>query len=106
MFKKGNIVLVDFNPVVGHEQGNFRPALVMNNLPLPGNVNIVMPITTKPKQYPFEVKLDERTKTQGVVLPFQIRTIDLYKRKAKVIEQMPDDIVELCCDYLKRTMEY
>ena len=40
MFKKGNIVLVDFNPVVGHEQGNFRLALVMNNLSFPGNVNI------------------------------------------------------------------
>lgn len=105
-FKKGDIVRVNFNPTKGHEQGNFRPALVINNLPLPGNVNIVMPITSKTKQYPFEVELDDRTKTQGVVLPFQVRTIDLYDRNAEVIEQMPQDIIDMCFDYLKRIIEY
>ncbi|MBO4609065.1 MAG: type II toxin-antitoxin system PemK/MazF family toxin [Lachnospiraceae bacterium] len=102
MFKKGDIVKADLNPTKGHEQGNYRPLLVMNSVPLPGGVNIVLPITSKPKSYPLEVELDERTETKGVVLCFQIRTVDLNARGASLIERAPDDIVELCNDYLHR----
>ena len=102
MFKKGDIVKADLNPTKGHEQGNYRPLLVMNSVPLPGGVSIVLPITSNPKSYPLEVELDERTKTKGVVLCFQIRTVDLNARGASLIERAPDDIVELCNDYLHR----
>ena len=102
MFKKGDIVKADLNPTKGHEQGNYRPLLVMNSVPLPGGVSIVLPITSNPKSYPLEVELDERTETKGVVLCFQIRTVDLNARGASLIERAPDDIVELCNDYLHR----
>ncbi len=102
MFKKGDIVKANLNPTKGHEQGEYRPLLVMNSVPLPGGLNIVLPITSHPKSYPLEVELDSRTKTQGVVLCFQIRTVDLNARSASLIEQAPDDIVELCNDYLHR----
>lgn len=102
MFKKGDIVKADLNPTKGHEQGNYRPLLVMNSVPLPGGVNIVLPITSNPKSYPLEVELDERTETKGAVLCFQIRTVDLNARGASLIERAPDDIVELCSDYLHR----
>lgn len=101
-FKKGDIVKVDLNPTKGHEQGNYRPVLVMNSVPLPGGVNIVLPITSKEKSYPLEVELDGRTITQGVVLCFQIRTVDLASRKAKIIEKAPADIVSTCNNYLHR----
>ena len=102
MFKKGDIVKADLNPTKGHEQGNYRPLLVMNSVPLPGGVSIVLPITSNPKSYPLEVELDERTETKGVVLCFQIRTVDLNARGASLIERAPDDIVEQCNDYLHR----
>ena len=102
MFKIGDIVKADLNPTKGHEQGNYRPLLVMNSVPLPGGGNIVLPITSNPKSYPLEVELDERTETKGVVLCFQIRTVDLNARAASLIERAPDDIVELCNDYLHR----
>lgn len=101
-FGKGDIVKVNLNPTKGHEQGNYRPVLVMNSVPLPGGVNIILPITTKQKSYPLEVELDNRTKTQGVILCFQIRTIDLASRGATFIEKAPTDIVENCNDYLHR----
>ncbi len=101
-FNKGDIVKVDLNPIKGHEQGNFRPVLVMNSVPLPGGLNIVLPITSKEKSYPLEVELDDRTMTQGVVLCFQIRTVDLTSRGAKMIEKAPGDIVDICNDYLHR----
>ena len=104
-FKRGNIVLVDLNPVAGHEQGNIRPVLVMNDIPLPSGINIVLPITTKAKSYPLEVELDARTKTQGVIMCFQIRTLDLNMRNAKLLENAPDDIVDTCSDYIKKLTE-
>ncbi len=102
MFNKGDIVKVDLNPIKGHEQGNYRPVLVMNSVPLPGGLNIVLPITSKQKTYPLEVELDDRTTTKGLVLCFQIRTVDLVKRGAKFVEKAPNDIVELCNDYMHR----
>ena len=99
-FRRGDIIKVNFNPTKGHEQGNYRPALVLNDVLLPGDINIVAPITTKAKTYPFEVELDERTVTNGVVLCFQIRTADLAARGAEYIEKAPDDIVDTCCKYL------
>lgn len=104
-FRRGDIVKVKLNPVSGHEQGNYRPVLVMNDVMLPGDINIVLPITTKAKTYPFEVELDNRTKTKGLILCFQIRTVDLLSRKAVFIEKAPDDIVDLCSDYIKRSTE-
>ena len=104
-FHRGDIVKVSFDPTLGHEQANYRPAVVLNDVPLPGGVNICAPITTKQKTYPLEVELDKRTSTQGVVLTFQLRTLDLTARGAKFIEQMPDDLVELCSDYVRRATE-
>ena len=101
-FSKGDIVKVNLNPAKGHEQGNYRPVLVMNSVPLPGGLNIVLPITSKQKSYPLEVELDSRTVTQGVVLCFQVRTVDLVNRGAKIIEKAPGDIVDTCNDYLHR----
>lgn len=102
MFQKGDIVKANLNPTKGHEQSDYRPLLVMNSVPLPGGVNIILPITTRQKSYPLEVELDSRTKTQGVVLCFQIRTLDLNARNASLIEKAPSDIVDLCNDYLHR----
>ncbi len=101
-FSKGDIVKVDLNPVKGHEQGKFRPVLVMNSVPLPGGINVILPITSKQKTYPLEVELDDRTETKGIVLCFQVRTVDLTKRGAIFVEKAPADIVEICNDYLHR----
>ena len=102
MFDRGDIVKVNLNPTKGHEQGNLRPVLVMNSVPLPGGINTVVHITTKNKTYPLEVQLDNRTQTTGIILCFQIRTIDLTARNAAFIEKAPPDIVDLCGDYIKR----
>lgn len=101
-FRKGDIVKANLNPTKGHEQGAYRPLLIMNSVPLPGDLNIVLPITSHKKSYPLEVELDQRTKTQGVVLCFQIRTVDLNERNATFIEQAPPDVVALCNDCLHR----
>lgn len=104
-FTKGDIATVNLNPIKGHEQGNYRPVLVMNTILLPGNLNTVLPITSHKKSFPLEVELDWRTKTQGVVLCFQVRTLDLNKRHASFVEKAPKDIVDMCNNYLHRVTD-
>ena len=50
MYSKGDIVMMNLNPVKGHEQGNCRPVLILNDLLLPRGINVVVPITSK--KYP------------------------------------------------------
>jgi mRNA interferase MazF len=54
---------------------------------------IVCPITNTIKNHPFHIKLDKRTKTTGVVLCDQARTLDINARNYEFIELIPDDIL-------------
>ena len=42
----------------------------------------------------IRVPLDERTKTQGDILCEQVRMIDLMERSHRVIESVPQDILQ------------
>lgn len=57
---RGDIWLVDLNPVCGHEQAGKRPALVLS-VDLfnsgPAGLIIVLPITTREKGIPFHVEV-------------------------------------------------
>ncbi len=90
VIKRGDIVLVNLDPVIGSEQGKTRPALVIQNDI--GNefspTTIVAPITTKifSKQFPTNVEIDKSNsplKEKSTVLLNQIRTID----KARIIKK-------------------
>lgn len=110
IFKQGDIVKVNLNPAKGHEQGNYRPALVINrdDIFLPGGINIILPITTHngtyKKQFALEVELDNSTLTKGYVLCFQPRTLDLNARNAIFVERAPKCIIEQCCDYASQIL--
>ena len=72
--RRGDVVLVNLDPVVGSEQGKTRPALIIQNDI--GNeyspTTIVAPITTKifSKQFPINVeigKLDSPLKEKSTI---------------------------------------
>ncbi len=89
--RRGDIVLVDFEPVRGSEQGNVRPALIIqNNI---GNkyspLTIVAPITSKKfqKLYPTNVFIsnsDSKLEKDSTILLNQIRTIDKSRILRKI----------------------
>ncbi|KLU61151.1 mRNA interferase endoA [Peptococcaceae bacterium CEB3] len=57
---RGDIWLVDLNPVRGHEQAGTRPALILSvNLfnSGPAGLVVVIPITTRSKGIPFHVEV-------------------------------------------------
>ena len=108
MVKQGDIIWLDFDPQIGHEQKGRRPALVVSNETFNrfSNLAIVCPITNTNKEYPFHVKLDERTKTTGVILSDQARTLDIKARNYEFIEKTSDDILFEVIDIIGGFIEW
>ena len=84
--ERGDIVWLNFNPQSGHEQKGKRPAIVIS--PKEYNektgLGIFCPITSKIKNYPFEVKIASK-KINGVVLSDQIKSFDWKSREIELI---------------------
>jgi len=80
----GDIVFIDFDPKVGHEQAKRRPALVLTDQRYnqASGLAVVCPLTSKRKPYPFAlpIKVD---KVEGAVLVDQLKSIDWAGRQAQ-----------------------
>ena len=98
MVNQGDIVFIDFNPSLGHEQKNGRPAVVVSNNffhKKTSGLAILAPITTTVKTgFPLHVNLDQRTNTQGQVTCEQLITIDTTARSMQKIEVIPADLLD------------
>ena len=106
MVKQGDIILIDLDPIKGHEQAGYRPALVINNAMHSKNSNmtLVCPITNTNRQNVMHVKLTEGTIT-GFVLCDQVRAVDLSSRKFKIIENLDHDTLWNICDIVKGAVD-
>lgn len=72
-----DVVLVNLDPVVGHEIRKTRPCLVISPDEMNRHIDtfIVAPMTTRGRAYPTRISCTFRGKTGQVVLD-QIRTVD------------------------------
>jgi mRNA interferase MazF len=100
MVNQGDIVYLDFDPGTGHEQKGSRPALVISNSIFLkfSNLAMVCPITNTDKNHPFHVRLDDSTKTKGVILCDQARILDINARNFSFIEMAPLSITATLVD--------
>lgn len=107
VFEQGDIVYMDFDPQTGHEQRGRRPALVVSNnlFNRINSLTMVCPITHTDRGSPFHIRLDHRTKTDGVVMCDQVRMLDLYSRRATFEEKAPDDILSEAVDIIQGIIE-
>ncbi len=92
---RGDLVWVDFNPTKGHEQEGQRPAFVVSPKIYNEKVGLALlcPITSKIKNYPFEVVLNGKH-IAGAILTDQIRSFDWHARHVKKIETAKDIVIE------------
>ncbi len=100
--RRGDIVWINFDPTLGHEQKGRRPALVISSEKynkLRGCA-ILCPITSKIKGYIFEVVLDGKG-IKGSVLTDQLRTMDFNERNVQFIEKAPQEIQDTVGDRIK-----
>ena len=92
--KRGDIIIVDLNPTIGHEQSGLRPAVVLSFDIFNERIGLafIAPITSKIKGNPFEVSIDS-AKTSGVALAHHVRMIDFVARKAKIVDKVSHDTI-------------
>jgi len=95
-FDIGDIVLLDFTPQSGHEQMGKRPALIVSNKIFIKftKLAIVCPITSTKRGVPIQIELNNKTKTQGVIMCEQLKSLDLYARQAVFLEKAPKNITQ------------
>jgi mRNA interferase MazF len=107
MVRQGDIIWLDFDPQAGHEQWGRRPALVVSNNTFNGlsNIVIVCPISNTQNYRPYMIRLDNRTKTTGVILCNQLKSADLEARNYEHIEILPKDILEETIDLINSFTE-
>ena len=91
--KQGDVVFLNFNPIKGHEQSGFRPAVVISNNVFNQNTKmaIVCPITSNDKDFPTHYKLENTKIVHGSVLCEHIRSIDYEIREIKFVEKLTDN---------------
>jgi mRNA interferase MazF len=83
--KRGEIWIVQFDPVRGHEQGLQRPALIVSadawNGP-PGHMVTVLPVTSKPRKLPSRVRVkppEGGLNIESWIICEQVRTISTQR---------------------------
>jgi len=110
--QRGDILLVDFNPVKGSELGKIRPAVVVQNNV--GNkyssTTIVVPLTSKvrEKNYPTDVFVTaEETSLQkeGTINCAQITTIAIEHRVIKKLGTIKQTALRKLDDSLKASLD-
>ena len=96
MVKRGDIIIINFNPVKGYEQAGKRPSLVVSNEKFYKifKLAVILPITNNTKDFPFHLILDKRTNAKSAILCEHLRTVDLEERKYDKIEEIPKDLLE------------
>lgn len=105
--EQGDIIILEFNPQTGHEQRGRRPGVIVSNYLFNRvtNLSLVCPITSTNRNFPLHVSLDERTKSTGVVMCEQVKSLDISARNAVFLEKIPCDILEEIIDILSGFIE-
>ena len=94
--EKGDIIWLDFDPSSGSEIMKRRPAFVISREIFNARVRmaVVAPITSKIHGVPLEVVLPKSVKTRGSILVYQMKSLDIFNRKAKFIEKVPSSVID------------
>lgn len=93
--KKGDLVILTFDPSAGYEQQGRRPALIISNEVFNKHVGLAIacPITNTDRNFPFHVKVESDNLT-GFIMTEQVKSIDYNVRKVKFVERVNDDVLE------------
>lgn len=97
---RGDICWADLNPVIGSEQGGFRPVLILSHNIFndrSGTV-IAVAITSQPQRAGFPLTLelsDAKLPKKSWVKISQIRTLSTKRIGKKISSASPEDLVNI-----------
>jgi len=98
--KRGDFACLDFDPQMGREQAGRRPAIIISDQIYNQTTGLLIccPITSRIKNYPFEVQLPKGLKVRGAVLSDHIKNFDWRERNVEFIAKAPaivlDEVIE------------
>ena len=92
---QGDIIKINLNPKMGHEQSGYRPYICLSNKIVSdyANIAIFAPISNTERKYPLYISL-QKTKTKGSILLDQLVTIDYNARDFRYVETIPSAILK------------
>ena len=100
--QQGDILFLDFDPTLGHEQRGYRPCIVLTkSIKYLNYMFGVAPITSNSKEFPLHLTLPKELNIHGKVLLEHHRMLDLETCKFKFVESAPPDFTEECIAKLK-----
>ena len=105
--KQGDIIVLDFDPQIGHEQKGRRPGLIVSNEQFNKRTNMVMvcPITNTISGFPTHIELNDETKTRGEIMCEQVKCLDIKARNALYLESVSEEIlneaIDLICSFIE-----
>ena len=93
--RKGDFVVLTFDPQAGHEQKGRRPALVVSNTLFNRHTGLAMvcPITNTFRNIPFHIEVPEGSSLTGYIMAEQIKSVDYNSRRVKFVEKAPDFVL-------------
>ena len=91
--EQGDIVYLDFDPTLGHEQKGKRPGIVVSKSIFNQYTNLVYvcPITSNDKDFPTHYKLEDSKIIFGSVICEHMRSVDYETRNLKLIEKASEN---------------
>ena len=94
--KKGDFVILTFDPQSGHEQKGRRPALVVSNTIFNKHTGLAMvcPITNTFRDFPFHVPVPAESPLTGYIMVEQMKSTDYASRKAKFVARAPRTVLD------------
>lgn len=104
--EQGDIIKLNLSPVKGHEQGGYRPAVVITKkiYNSKSNTILICPIASKIKRYPYEVYFETKDlidkksgepaeNISGVVLVDHLKSIDYKARKITFSSRVEESVL-------------
>ncbi|MCL2123587.1 MAG: type II toxin-antitoxin system PemK/MazF family toxin [Desulfovibrionaceae bacterium] len=94
--QQGQVLKLDLDPTLGHEQKGFRPVLAVSASLFNQHTGFcwVVPVTTPQKGLPKEIRLPEGIPVHGILLLSQLRSIDWRARPFSVACVVPPAFLE------------
>jgi mRNA interferase MazF len=94
--QQGEVIKLDLDPTLGHEQKGYRPVLVVSASLFNKHTGFcwVVPVTTPQKGLPNEIRLPEGLPVHGTLLLSQLRSIDWQARPFSVACSAPQTFLE------------
>ncbi|MDA0745356.1 MAG: type II toxin-antitoxin system PemK/MazF family toxin [bacterium] len=94
--KRGDFIVLTFDPQSGHEQKGRRPALVVSKTLFNRHTGLAMvcPITSTFRNIPFHVEIPNELGIAGYIMVEQIKSIDYNSRKVKFVSKAPRAVLD------------